>query len=206
MAPLDPYIEPGTSTLKNLLGLRNLRELAAAEADLVNARTVQLGDLEFETFIPNSRDERELRAIHYHLFQDIYPFAGEIRTIDMRRGDGELFAPCAGISQNLFSLAEQLNDKNLLRNLGRNEFLKELVYFYSMLNWIHPFREGNGRTQRLFWSRVALDAGWLLDWRQFGTDLNEASRISREQNDDSLLFEGFESIIFRAADCELDGR
>ncbi|QTH58593.1 hypothetical protein J5O04_06915 [Corynebacterium hindlerae] len=44
MTPLDPYIEPGTSTLKNLLGLRDSRDPAAAEADLVNARTVQLGD------------------------------------------------------------------------------------------------------------------------------------------------------------------
>ncbi|MFJ2621306.1 Fic family protein [Glutamicibacter sp. NPDC087344] len=56
-----------------------------------------------------------------------------------------------------------------------------LTSFYDELNYIHPFREGNGRMQRTFWSRVAFAAGWILDWRPIhGTELNEASRAARE--------------------------
>ncbi|AGG65870.1 cell filamentation protein [Corynebacterium callunae DSM 20147] len=185
---------PGKSVLRNLIGIDSAKALSTAEADLVNARTIQLMDSE-NTRLPNSRDFKELSAIHFHLFQDIYDWAGKLRTIDMRRGDGEFFAPCIYLERNLISLSSQLAEKNFLRIKDRSTFIRELTYFYDHLNWIHPFREGNGRTQRHFWSRVSADAGWILDWRPIHGELDEASRQAREDEDFQMLYSVFEKVV-----------
>lgn len=126
----------------------------------------------------------ELRALHWHIFQDIFEWAGQLRMIDMRRGNGKFFAPAAGLTVNLSYFFESLRADDYLSGLERREFLHGLARFYDDLNFIHPFREGNGRVQRLFWSRVSLDAGWLLDWRPIhGAELDEVSRAAREDGD-----------------------
>lgn len=182
---IDPYLEPETGILRNLVGASTSAELAQAEADLVAVRIIQLRD---HQLVPSTRDLHELQGLHRHLFQDIFPWAGEIRTIDMRRGDGDFFAPCAGIPVNLDNVFVSLSHQGYLQDLGEGEFLKALAHFYDDLNFIHPFREGNGRAQRLFWSRVAFDAGWILDWAPvYGSELNESSRLAREKGDVAAL-------------------
>lgn len=187
MSALDPYLIPGTSVLANRVHLQSADDLALAEADLANARIIQLMDSASGS-LPNSRDFQEISAIHFHLFQDMYEWAGKLRTIDMRRGDGDFFAPCAGLKANLDYLAIHLREKNFLNISDRTTFIRELASFYDLLNWIHPFREGNGRTQRLFWSRVSADAGWILDWRPIKNGLNEASQRAREDRDFHMLY------------------
>jgi cell filamentation protein len=77
-----------------------------------------------------------------------------------------------------------------------DEFVKHLAYFYDQLNYIHPFREGNGRTQRVFWNRVAQDAGYEIGWDLVIGDRNdEASRLAAEQMDLSGLESMFNKII-----------
>lgn len=183
---LVPYPIPGTSVLKNLIGLNTGESLAAAEADLVNARIIQLMD-HGNSDLPTSRDFKELSAIHFHLFQDLYSWAGSLRSIDFKRGSGQFFAPQAGRRTNLEQLTSQLAEKNFLKCFDRQQFVEELTYFYDLLNWIHPFREGNGRTQRHFWSRISADAGWILDWRPIQSELHEASRRAREDNSSEML-------------------
>ncbi|WIM67474.1 Fic family protein [Corynebacterium breve] len=190
----DPYLIPGTTVLKNLLGIESSARLAEAEADLVHARIIQLMD-SGDDLLPASRDAREIGAIHFHLFQDVYPWAGKFRNIDMKRDEGEHFAPYRKIDLFLRNLAQQLSDKNNLRIAVRSEFISELTHFYDLLNWIHPFREGNGRTQRHFWSRVSADAGWILDWRQVRGELNEASRRAREDQELEMLHRVFEQVV-----------
>ena len=73
----------------------------------------------------------------------------------MHRGQGQFFAPAAGIATNAFYVFENLREKHYLQGLPFDDFTSELALFYDQLNFIHPFREGNGRTQRLYWSRVA---------------------------------------------------
>ncbi|WP_156229546.1 Fic/DOC family protein [Corynebacterium comes] len=180
--------------LKNLIGLDSAESLSIAEADLVNARIIQLMD-SANNYLPTSRDFKELSAIHFHLFQDIYDWAGKLRTIDMRRGDGDFFAPCLHIETNLSYLSDQLAEKNFLQIRDRSTFIRELTHFYDDLNWIHPFREGNGRTQRHFWSRVSADAGWILDWRPIHNELDEASRRAREDKDFEMLRNVFEKVV-----------
>lgn len=177
----DPYLDPVTGVLRNLLGATTRDQLALFEGDLTTSRTIQV---QANSLVAHTRDLDEVRALHRHLFQDLFTWAGEIRTIDMRRGEGQFFAPCAFIETNAFHLFADLRAENHLNGLNREEFVQQLSRFYDLLNHIHPFREGNGRTQRLFWSRVAADAGWALDWRPIhGDQLDKVSRAAREDGD-----------------------
>ena len=182
---VDPYLEPGTGLLLNLIGAKTSAELARAEADLVAVRIIQLRD---HHLVAPTRDIQEVLGLHKHLFQDLFSWAGEIRTIDMKRGNGQFFAPCAGIPANLHHVFMNLSGHGYLRGLNQEQFTEALARFYDHLNFIHPFREGNGRVQRLFWSRVAFDAGWVLDWAPvYGSELNESSRLAREEGDLTAL-------------------
>lgn len=176
----DPYLVSPDGVLKNLVGADSFSQLARAEADLCHARITQLED---HQLVAPSRDSDEIKGLHKHLFQDVYEWAGEFRTINMRRGDGQLFAPCDHIPWLLDNTLAELGRNNNLKGYDQEDFVASLCRFYDELNHIHPFREGNGRMQRTFWSRVAFAAGWILDWRPIvGNELNEASRAAREDN------------------------
>lgn len=178
---VDPYLDPALGILRNRVGASTRVELEAAEADLVAARTVQLLD---HRLVKPTRDAEEIQGLHRHLFQDLFEWAGNFRVIDMRRGDGDYFAPCAMVAALVDNIAVNLFEIDNLRGLNRTDFVSMLAKFYDELNFAHPFREGNGRTQRLFWSRLAFDAGWIVNWQSVkGDELNEVSRLAREEGD-----------------------
>lgn len=191
----DPYLDASTGILANLVDATTAVDLARAESDLSTARTIQVQD---DDLVPPTRDLLELQGLHRHIFQDLFAWAGEIRSIDMRRGAGDFFAPASHIEVNSAHVFSRLHELDHLRGLARDEFLAQITNFYDLLNFIHPFREGNGRTQRLFWSRVSHDAGWLLDWRPIhGSELDETSRIAREDRDLGPLTGALERCISR---------
>jgi cell filamentation protein len=104
-------------------------------------------------------------------------------------------AKCVGASDYVFG---ELAKENHLKDLDKDEFVKRLAHHYDQLNYIHPFREGNGRTQRIFWSRVAQDAGYEIDWSAIvGHENDEASRLAAENMDLSTLENMFSRIISR---------
>ncbi|WP_315915602.1 Fic family protein [Arthrobacter sp. lap29] len=174
-------MDPISGILRNLVGAKTNTELAAIEADLVAARLIQLRD---SVSIEPTRDLLEFQAIHRHLFGDIYPWAGQIRTTDLARPGNEPFCPVHLIERAAANTARELHDDASMQGLGHVDFVAKLSYYYDGFNHIHPFREGNGRTQREFWNRVAADAGWFIDWSKVhGDQLNEASRIAREFQD-----------------------
>lgn len=175
----DPYLEENTGILRNLVGATTLAELAAAEADLTFARAIELNYLD----LPTTRDIVELKAIHHQLFQDVYPWAGQLRTVDIRR-TAEGFLPAVAIDRASSISAGDLRTEHYLKGRNRENFIARLAHHYDQFNYIHPFREGNGRTQRIFWSRVAADAGWWLDWTQADGEINDqASRLAAEDRD-----------------------
>ncbi len=93
----------------------------------------------------------------------------------------------------------ELRADHELRGMSREQFIDRLSYHYDQLNYVHPFREGNGRTQRVFWNRVARDAGWQLDWREVhGATNDQASRAASEQRDFGPLLEMFDQIVSKA--------
>jgi cell filamentation protein len=151
-----------------------------------------------EIAIRRTNDAAELLAIHKQLFGNVYDWAGQIRTVDIRKNaDGaEYFLIVAKIPTALDFVFNELANENQLRGLDKKQFIARLAYFYDQLNYIHPFREGNGRAQRVFWSRVAHDAGYSIDWNKVVGDENDrASRLAAETLDLSALEKMFGEII-----------
>lgn len=195
---VDPYLDPDTGFLRNKLGARTKVALDEAEGDLSFARLVQLMDHPPKP----TGDLDELRATHRHLFQDVYEWAGEVRTVDIRKNveGAEYFLPVWMIGRSAGYAAEELRADNNLHGMDRDRFIGRLAYHYDQFNYVHPFREGNGRTQRVFWNRVARDAGWQLDWRGVhGTTNDEACRAASERRDFGPLREMFGKIVTRDA-------
>ncbi|MBB4734719.1 cell filamentation protein [Micrococcus cohnii] len=192
---MDPYVEPETGVLRNKLGITDKVALADAEGDLSSWRALQLAERKW----PVSGDLDELRRIHGYLFQDVYTWAGQVRTVDMRKNvDGAAaFLPCAVIPTATSFLAQRLREDDHLRRRDRAGFVDGLTDYYEELNYIHPFREGNGRTQRLFWSRVAYDAGWVIEWRAaVGAENDHACRLANDEGDKRPLRQMMQRIIY----------
>jgi cell filamentation protein len=194
---LDPYLDPGTGLLRNRVGARTKDALEEAEGDLSFTRLMQL----MEHPPKSSGDLAELQAIHRYLFQDVYEWAGQVRTVDIRKNveGARFFLPVAMIDRAASFAATELRDENMLRGLAQDRFIERLAYHYEQFNYIRPFREGNGRAQRVFWNRITRDAGWQLDWRPVqGSANDQACRAASDQQDFAPLREMFSQIVTKA--------
>lgn len=194
---VDPYLDPETGLLRNKVDAQTKIALDKAEGDLSFTRLVQLMDHPAK---PTGNLD-ELRAIHRHLFQDVYDWAGEVRTVDIRKNvaGAQFFLPMSMIDRAAGYAEVELRADNDLRGMSRDQFIDRLAYHYDQLNYVHPFREGNGRTQRVFWNRVARDAGWQLDWRTVhGSTNDQASRTASDQQDFGPLCAMFDQIVSKA--------
>ncbi|SER81513.1 cell filamentation protein [Actinokineospora terrae] len=155
----DPYVDPTTGVLRNIHDITDAVVLAEAERDLAFLR-----DDELKRFpLPGAWDADHLRAFHRHLFGDVYAWAGEPRRVDLTRG-GSPFAHWRHVEPALDDLFAKLRAERILGGLARPEFLERFTYFFAEVNVVHPFREGNGRTQRAFFRQLALFAGWRVDF------------------------------------------
>ncbi len=154
----DPYCYPGTSVLKNRLGIRRAAELRNFEAEITTQRANEP--------LPAGRlTITHYRAIHHHMFQDIYSWAGNYRTIRIHK-DASTFCYPENIATEMKKLFSRLRKKRNLRGLTAAEFATEAAHFIAEINAIHPFREGNGRTQLTFLTILADAAGHSLDLEQ----------------------------------------
>ncbi|KHT65332.1 cell filamentation protein Fic [Photobacterium gaetbulicola] len=159
----DPDCYPNSSVLINLLNIRDEDELEAAERDFTRVRASH-----FEPDFNNFSFEY-LKQIHRTLFQDLYPWAGVPRTVDITKGETR-FCHWENIERESVKLLEQLASQDHLCRLGRQDFIEKIAYFYCELNVIHPFREGNGRVQRIFFEILAINAGYEVCWEGIGLD------------------------------------
>lgn len=155
----DVYCIPGTAVLKNKAGITDPDLLDEFEADFTAIRILELA----QNPIEGKFDLAHLCAIHAHLFQDVYDWAGEVRSVDIIRGDSR-FCNVRQIQTYSNSVFNALKDENYLIGLGPREIADRLAHYLSEINAIHPFREGNGRVQRLFISQLADQAGYFLDY------------------------------------------
>lgn len=132
-------------------------------------------------------DTEHLCAIHRHIFQDVYPWAGELRTVNISKADA-VFPPPQFLRQNLDALFAELAHENLLKNLGASAWVHRAAYFFGEINAIHPFREGNGRTQREFIRELAFAGGHRIAWGgHTQEEMIDASRLSHLKRDYSGL-------------------
>lgn len=155
------YCYANSDVLINKLGIADEAGLEAAEVGLTQAR--------IEQFEPDFDDISlsALCGIHRHLFQDIYHWAGELRIVDISKGNTR-FANVSRIEPEAKKLFRQLEQENYLVNLSRENFVARLAHYYSELNVIHPFRDGNGRAQRIMFEVISINAGYALRWEPIG--------------------------------------
>lgn len=158
------YCYPGTYILKNKLNIIDENELKDAERSITSLRTAQLiqnpldGDLDFNY----------LKNIHKFIFGDIYEWAGSIRTVNISKGNP--FCRCEFIEEQMESIMKKLKRENYLEGLSINVLAERLAYYIGEINAIHPFREGNGRTQRMFIECLAVKNGFSLDFSKISNE------------------------------------
>ena len=138
--------------LENLLGITNFAELAREEEKISKTKAVKM----FETGFLDSLEADKFEAltkIHKYLFEDIYPFAGKIRSENIAKGNFR-FAPVMYLQTSL----EHIDD------MPQSNF-DEIIEKYVEMNVAHPFREGNGRSTRI-WLDLILkkEIGKVVDW------------------------------------------
>jgi cell filamentation protein len=154
----DPYLWQNDDVLKNRLDIHDAAQLRKAELAFSAARlaTLELG--------PATIGLPFLCHIHRTLFQDLYAWAGELRTIDIWRDDTP-FCHFEYIEKEGNALMDALEEEEGLRNLEPQAFVARIAHYYCEINMLHPFREGNGRAQRIFFEQLALHAGYFLEWQ-----------------------------------------
>jgi cell filamentation protein len=104
-----------------------------------------------------------LQQIHRYLFRDVYDWAGEIRTVDISKADTR-FCNVNRIEPEANKLFLALSKANWLEGLERSALVRAAAEFFGDLNVIHPFREGNGRAQRILFEHIIVNAGYEIDW------------------------------------------
>ena len=154
----DPYCYPNSRVLKNQLGIHDFDELYNEECNLSNLRAREL----LNAPIQGRFDFKHLQKIHQYLFQDIYDWAGQVRTVDIAKGN--LFCLCFAIDSEASRIFTELKSEKYLRGLSAGDFAKRLAYYLAEINALHPFREGNGRTQREFIRQLASHNNYFLSY------------------------------------------
>lgn len=147
----DPYLIPGTQVLANRLNIANAKDLDQAERLLVVQRRL-------EGPPTGNFDLKHLQAIHYHLFQDVYEWAGQLRTVEINKG-GSQFQFRQFIQTGMADIHKRLGKKRFLSDLSADAFATEAADILSDVNFVHPFREGNGRAQLEYLRQLGLQAG-----------------------------------------------
>ena len=153
------YRYPDSTVLRNKLDIRDADALRAVEARLVADR--------IEEGAPTGRfDLDHLRGIHHHLFQDVYEWAGETRKVDIHKG-GSAFHPASRIEMGMADVHKRLAAQDFLKGLPPDRFAGEAAEFIGDVNRLHPFREGNGRTQLQYLKQLGAQAGHAVDLTRF---------------------------------------
>jgi cell filamentation protein len=191
----DPYLYPGTDVLKNVPDLRNAERLAAFEALNTAARIYEL----LQNPVNGGYDTAHLQAIHTHIFQDVFAWAGELRTTMLGKAEyfGQpptWFTPPYLLEHEAERIFAWLHRADLLRRLTRNEFARQAAQLLAEVNKLHPFREGNGRTQRLFVDAIARQAGHEVHFDVVSRERMVRASIEANNGNLAMMTRMFEEI------------
>jgi len=180
----DPHSQDGCACPRNFFSITDYTELHKWEETYTSKRLLQLRT----KGMPGKFDLGHLRKIHWYLFQDVFPWAGELRVVGLAKAGGAPFAFPQFIASALTELLAELKSESLLVGMDRPAFALRGAYYWGELNAIHPFREGNGRTQREFLRQLAKHAGHTLSWAELQQEENTvASILSHTRRDHSGL-------------------
>ena len=191
----DPYLYAGINVMRNLLGIRQAQRLEQTDGELtaLRAATLDIG--------PVARGLPHLSAIHRHLYQDIFEWAGQFREVDIYQGDTR-FCHFAYIENEGNALMQSLEDEDWLQGLEKAQFIERLTHYYCEINMLHPFRVGNGITQRIFFEQLALHAGYRLDWRDIDPEKWREANQTGAMGDLAPLNAIFAKVVSEAGETE----
>lgn len=157
---IDPdytYTDPKSGLLRNLHDISDPDVLLFVESGAVTKRLQEL----YENPI-KIKGVESLFEIHKLLFQDIYAWAGKKRNVEISK-DGKQFFPTTHFG-NAFSYIDSLiNDYKGIQKVNKKYLAQKLAEILDNVNYLHPFREGNGRTQREFLRLLAIEKGLTLN-------------------------------------------
>ena len=183
---------PDTTILINKLNIKNEKTLQETERILATQRQLELQDrlvfdiVNFEFY----------KSLHGYIFQDIYEWAGQTRSINISK-KGTSFCPVDNINSVGNAIFNKLNEKGLYKHMPFEQMIDEATDLFDTLNILHPFREGNGRTERLFFSELMKHIGYEIDFDKCDRDLLMISTIYAAQGNKLLLRDFFASNIVK---------
>ncbi|GHV14920.1 hypothetical protein FACS1894219_11490 [Clostridia bacterium] len=183
---------PNTTVLINKFGITNDKTLSHAEADITQQRILLWNSKP----LSEKFDFKHYKSIHKFLFEELYEWAGQIRDVDISK-KGTKFCPHNEIENRADLIFTRLQKLNYYKDLPRKNFINEFVDFYISTNDLHPFREGNGRTQRLFLAQLSRNAGYNLDFANVDTDELMIATIQSAQGLRDCLLQIFNAELQR---------
>jgi cell filamentation protein len=186
----DPYLDPQSGILRNKFGLNDQASLDRSEADAVALRLILLQG----NPVKGDFDSQHLKQIHKSLFQDVYEWAGQFRTIAMVKADyvdggrATRFTSPDLIESELAAVFQNLAQDGFLNGLSRKDFGYKMGILFAEINRIHPFREGNGRAQRQFVRQLSNSVGYKLHFEVVSRErLVQASILSANGDFDMMV-------------------
>lgn len=173
---------PGTTVLINKLGIKDQNELDAVEKQITLLRGIQTEQqMEFKNV-----DFDFYKGLHSLLFGDLYDWAGCLRTINISK-KGTVFCDHSQLENVGTKKFERLEKLGFLCGMQEGSFFDELAELYHDMNMLHPFREGNGRTLRLFITLLVRNTGRDIDFAKCGSDIMMIAAVKAAEGDISVL-------------------
>jgi len=156
----ESYFYPGTTVLRNWFDIRDQKVLSMAEYSMTTQRAITLPKVPFTV--------DGFKTVHHHLFQDLYPWAGEFRKANMSLGGVVEFAPWWTLEDSAHRIFVAFDRHNReVPPTSIEDIGIRCARMVGALNRMHPFREGNGRTMRSFLSSWAVEQGYRVDFEYF---------------------------------------
>ena len=152
------YCYERSNVLINKPGIRDSQRLADYERKKSSMRLLELAGSPAR----GNLDYKHLKKIHKAIFQDIYEWAGKERTVDIAKSN--LFCRAMFLNDMASDIFRKYAEENYLLGCTKKEICERLAFYLGEINALHPFREGNGRSQREFIRCAAAAAGYELNW------------------------------------------
>lgn len=178
----EDYVYPGTNILRNKADIRDASALDRFERGVTSIRIQEMR----ERPIQGDFNLAHIQAIHKHIFRDVYEWAGQIRTVDMMKSSGAsrtVFAYVESIPQYGKDVHDLIKDVNYGHGQDKKALVDTLTDVYTVLNGIHPFRDGNGRATREFMNALAYQSGHQFNYERVDQHAwNEAAKETAHGN------------------------
>ena len=183
--------------LRNKFGLTDRVALARKERRQSQTKELRL-QLGLDRIEPATPASARIRSLHRHLFSDVYEWAGEYREEGISKRPGDAFLPSTFILEAMAELDITLDTADGFADDPTEFFAQQ----FAELNYIHPFLDGNGRTQREFWRQYGADRGVTIDWTPITANGHQAAARAAADGDLGPLRKIFASVAKHEPDTE----